>query len=152
MVNSRSRLVAAGFLILFIAVVVFGYSALQKIRLDESGSDFAINIAQQVYSSGTIEPMVAAAHPELTRRMTSPQWQSMLDSQLRTLGAMTAMTEIRGEAAVPMVTYPGQLISASYEIDIQFDSSLNTLFIELTRESSNWRITAFRLDAPLLYD
>lgn len=152
MSKSRSRTLVIGLVLLAFPVVIFGFSAWQKLRLDESSSSSAINITQQLYSSGSAATLMESLHTDFAQQMTPAQWQAVLNSQLQRLGSMTAMTEIRGEAAVPMVTYPGQRVAASYEIDMEFGETLTTLYVEMLRESTNWRITEYRLDAPVLYD
>lgn len=62
------------------------------------------------------------------------------------------MTEIRGAARVPMLTYPTQEIPASYEIGLLFDESQATLFIDLITQPGGWQLTALRLDSPLIYN
>ncbi|MCH1600704.1 MAG: hypothetical protein L7S70_10045 [Pseudomonadales bacterium] len=51
-----------------------------------------------------------------------------------------------------MVTYPGQRLAASYEIDMEFGATLTTLYIGMAWENNDWHITEYRLDAPPLYD
>ncbi len=62
------------------------------------------------------------------------------------------MTELRGAARVPMLTYPTQEILPSYEIDLPFSESQATLFIDLITQPGGWQLTAFRLDSPLIYN
>lgn len=152
MPRSRSRTLAIALVLLSLPVFIFGYSAWQKFRLDESSSESAINITQELYSSGSVANLVNNLHAELAQQMTPEQWQASVNSQLRRLGPMTAMTEMRGEAAVPMVTYPGQRVTASYEIDMEFGETLTTLYVEMLWQNNDWRITEYRLDAPPLYD
>lgn len=152
MPKSRSRTLAIGLVLLSIPVIIFGFSAWQKFRLDKSSSDAVINITQQLYSSGSATNLVNSLHAELAQQQTPEQWQATVNSQLQRLGPMTAMTEMRGEAAVPMVTYPGQHVAASYEIDMEFGETLTTLYVEMLWENNAWRIREYRLDAPLLYD
>jgi len=152
MQKSRSRTLAIGLAILSVLVLIFGFSAWQKIRLDASSSESAINITQQLYSSGAATSLINSLHADLAQQMTPEQWQATVNSQLQRLGPMTAMIEIRGESAVPMVTYPGQRMAASYEIDMEFGETRATLFVEMLWESSNWRITEYRLDTPMVYD
>lgn len=152
MPKSRSRPLAIALVLLALPVLIFGFSTWQKIRLDESSSNSAISITQQLYSSGSSANLVNSLHADLAQQMTAEQWQATVNSQLQRLGPMTAMTEMRGEAAVPMVTYPGQRVAANYEIDIEFGETPTTLYVEMLWDGSDWRITEYRLDAPVLYD
>ncbi len=152
MQKPRSHTLAIGLAILSVLVLIFGFSAWQKIRLDESSSESAINITQQLYSSGSATSLINSLHADLAQQMTPKQWQASVNSHLQRLDPMTAMTELRGEAAVPVMTYPGQRLAASYEIDMEFGATLTTLYIGMAWENNDWHITEYRLDAPPLYD
>ena len=110
----------------------------------------SLQLAEQAYISGSAQALSAQAHPDLLQQMSAEALQSVVTSNLQRLGPLSAMTEIRGAADVPMVMLPGQAIPAAYEIDMQFGDTTATLHVGLAREAGNWLVKKFRLDAQLL--
>ncbi|MGB1115553.1 MAG: hypothetical protein ACPG2Q_03920 [Pseudohongiellaceae bacterium] len=138
--------------VLVLLLVSFGYSALKKYRLDGSSDETAVNLARAIYTSGLADSLIDSAHPAFLRQVSPAALQSTVSATLARLGPLTAMTEIRGAAQVPMLTYPTQEVTASYEINLLFGESQATLFIDLITQPGGWQVTAFRLDSPLIYN
>ena len=99
--------------VLVLLLVSFGYSALKKYRLDGSSDETAVNLARATYTSGMADSLIDSAHPAFLRQVSPAALQSTVSATLARLGPLTAMTEIRGAAQVPMLTYPAQEIPAS---------------------------------------
>ncbi|MGA1054538.1 MAG: hypothetical protein ACO3S4_04405, partial [Pseudohongiellaceae bacterium] len=114
--------------VLALLLVSFGYSALKKYRLDGSSDETAVNLARAIYTSGLADSLIDSAHPAFLRQVSPAALQSTVSATLARLGPLTAMTEIRGAAQVPMLTYPTQEVTASYEINLLFGESRATLF------------------------
>ena len=115
--------------VLVLLLVSFGYSALKKYRLDGSSDETAVNLARAIYNSGLADSLIDSAHPAFLRQVSPAALQSTVSATLARLGPLTAMTEIRGAAQVPMLTYPTQEVTASYEINLLFGESRATLFL-----------------------
>ncbi|MFZ8989928.1 MAG: hypothetical protein ACO2ZJ_06255 [Pseudohongiellaceae bacterium] len=115
--------------VLALLLVSFGYSALKKYRLDGSSDETAVNLARATYTSGMADSLIDSAHPAFLRQVSPAALQSTVSATLARLGPLTAMTEIRGAAQVPMLTYPTQEVTASYEINLLFGESRATLFL-----------------------
>lgn len=115
--------------VLALLLVSFGYSALKKYRLDGSSDETAVNLARAIYTSGLADSLIDSAHPAFLRQVSPAALQSTVSATLARLGPLTAMTEIRGAAQVPMLTYPTQEVTASYEINLLFGESRATLFL-----------------------
>ena len=115
--------------VLALLLVSFGYSALKKYRLDGSSDETAVNLARATYTSGMADSLIDYAHPAFLRQVSPAALQSTVSATLARLGPLTAMTEIRGAAQVPMLTYPTQEVTASYEINLLFGESRATLFL-----------------------
>jgi hypothetical protein len=115
--------------VLALLLVSFGYSALKKYRLDGSSDETAVNLARATYTSGMADSLIVSAHPAFLRQVSPAALQSTVSATLARLGPLTAMTEIRGAAQVPMLTYPTQEVTASYEINLLFGESRATLFL-----------------------
>ena len=115
--------------VLVLLLVSFGYSALKKYRLDGSSDETAVNLARAIYTSGLADSLIDSAHPAFLRQVSPAALQSTVSATLARLGPLTAMTEIRGAAQVPMLTYPTQEVTASYEINLLFGESRATLFL-----------------------
>ncbi|MFZ9026782.1 MAG: hypothetical protein ACO2Z6_09020, partial [Pseudohongiellaceae bacterium] len=109
--------------VLALLLVSFGYSALKKYRLDGSSDETAVNLARATYTSGMADSLIDSAHPAFLRQVSPAALQSTVSATLARLGPLTAMTEIRGAAQVPMLTYPTQEVTASYEINLLFGES-----------------------------
>ena len=138
--------------VIVLLLVSFGYSALQNYRLDGSSDETAVNLARAVYTSGLADSLIDFAHPAFLRQVSPAALQSTVSATLARLGPLTATTQIRGAARVPILTYPTQEIPASYEINLLFGESQATLFIDLITQPGGWQLTAFRLDSPLIYN
>ena len=123
--------------VIVLLLVSFGYSALQKYRLDGSSDETAGNLARAVYTSGLADSLIDSAHPAFLRQVSPAALQSTVSATL---------------ARVPILTYPTQEIPASYEINLLFGESQATLFIDLITQPGGWQVTAFRLDSPLIYN
>ena len=123
--------------VIVLLLVSFGYSALQKYRLDGSSDETAVNLARAVYTSGLADSLIDSAHPAFLRQVSPAALQSTVSATL---------------ARVPILTYPTQEIPASYEINLLFGESQATLFIDLITQPGGWQVTAFRLDSPLIYN
>ena len=97
--------------VLVLLLVSFGYSALKKYRLDGSSDETAVNLARATYTSGMADSLIDSAHPAFLRQVSPAALQSTVSATLARLGPLTAMTEIRGAAQVPMLTYPTQEVT-----------------------------------------
>ena len=93
--------------VIVLLLVSFGYSALQKYRLDGSSDETAVNLARAVYTSGLADSLIDSAHPAFLRQVSPAALESTVSATLARLGPLTAMTQIRGAGSYTDLSGPG---------------------------------------------
>jgi len=148
-ISGRSFAVPALSLLLLI-LGAFGWGVFRKIQLDDTSSQFAIDVLQTTLETNSAESLISNAHDEWLSQMSAEEIDNYLATSLSGLGSLRALVSITGESSTPMVSIPGSSIDAHYIIDLQMEAAEAEAILDLRYENGSWRITAFGFESEVL--
>lgn len=125
----------------------------QQQNLERSGSEFALQIAEEVLSTASAQPLIEQAHPRLLGSQSATSLQRYIESIPARLGPLQVLSAIRGSIDRPLLSFTGDGSSASYSIDLEFaNEPAARAIVELQYNGASWQVSAFRVESGLLYD
>ncbi len=130
---------------------LFALNLTQTASADASAQQLAITLAETTFGNYDNRALVRSAHPNLLSARPASSLASDVTTLAQRLGSLISIDSIRGAAKVPLLPLGGRASTASYSLDLQFDSAPATLFISMTREEDGWLVTDFTVDSQLLY-
>ena len=137
-------------LLLLITSSVFAWGILQKTRFDRSSRDIFAKIIEAVFIESNYSPLIDSAFNAQINDKPSEGYAVILTATKRTLGSLTEVSGIYGEATVPLVNFFGIPIIANYEADLQFASGPATLQITMQRHNDKWQTSRFLISSRQL--
>ena len=148
-ISGRSFAVFALSLLLLI-LGAFGWGVFRKIQLDDTSSQFAIDVLQTALETKSAESLISNAHDEWLSYMPAQEIDNYLATNLAGLGSLRAFISITGESSTPMVSMPGSSVDAHYVIELQMEAAEAEAILDLRYGNGGWRITAFDFESEVL--
>lgn len=140
-------------ILLLVLAAALALSLWQQQSLERRGSEFALQVVEEVLSTASAEPLIEQAHPRLLGSQSATSLQRYIESIPARLGPLQVISAIRGSMDRPPLSLSGDGSSASYSIDLAFaNEPAARAIVELQYNGSNWQVTAFRVESGLLYD
>lgn len=152
MATRISRFLLGMVVLLTLALVLLGWSFWQQFRLEQTSSQLAIAVTQEVLTSASAEALIRNAHPAMLDEIDSAGLQGYVSYIARQLGELQRLEAISGSSSGGWLPGAGKPATARYSISLQFAAQAATAELGLEQRNGDWLIREFRIAADLLYE
>lgn len=141
-----------GIIVLCLTVLVLTWGLLRKSRLDSSSQDLAVNVTLAIFSNRNVAPLIDSAHSSLMQQYgdSADELRFEMLNYAEMLGRLELVESIVGATSVSLLPFSGPAPTASYELTTFFTVNPTSIYIEMTFEDKNWKITDYRVGVAQL--